>query len=312
MIHVEGRDVIAKPRGAWMISARPRMRRILPLLLLAAAACGDPASVPAPAPAPVAALGAPASAPDAPFEASFGDPQLYERVWNAAATGKFDDLASLTLPPRCDRVRVAVRVLHDHLLGLRPSPPDRAQLLGALDALARAQGGASAKSLGEIVAAWRGWNETQVTAERELARRYAVALQLLQAPKPDGAALAAAMAGPSAPGPRSPAAADLTFMRGVVLLASAPETGAVPPEVADAWEHARKTFEALGWPGGFGSLGEHVAKRLLRENPSSFRGQNLLALAHNAYDASGDEVRGALTFLVLSEAAERRGDVRAA
>lgn len=282
---------------------------------MAAAACGQSAPTPAPAPAKPPAPDAPAAAPDAsdaPFEATFGDPQLYERVWDAAASGKVDELATLTLPPRCDRVRVAVRVLHDHLLGLRPSPPDRAHLLDALAALARAQGGATPKSLGDIVAAWRKWSDAEVGQEREMARKYGLALQLLAAPKLDASALATAIAGSGEAPPRSPAGAYVAFLRGVVLLAAAPPGVAVPPEVADAWDHARKRFDDLGWPGGFGSLADHVAKRLLHEDPSSFRAANLIALAQSAYDASGDELRAALTFLVLSEAAERRGDVRAA
>ena len=292
------------------------MRRLLLLLVTAAAACGDPPSTPAPAPGPAAAPaadpGAGVPAADAPFEAWFGDPNLYERVWDAAASGRTDDLAFLTLPPRCDRVRVAVRVLHDQLLGLRKDAPDRAKVFDALHALARAKGGATPASLGEIVETWRTWDETQVTQERDLAAKYAAALRLIQAPKLDGNALAAAIAGSGAAPPRSPAGASLTFLRGVVLLASAPPSSAVPPEVGDAWDHARKGFDDLGWPGGFGSLADHMAKRLLRDDPSSFRATNLVAHAQSAYDASGDEVRAAMTFLAVSEAAQRRGDLRAA
>jgi hypothetical protein len=279
------------------------MRRALLLLVLAASACGDPAPAAAPRPAPVAQV---------PFEDAFDDAKLDALMFDSARSGKLDALSSLKLPARCDRVRAAVHALHEHLLGAVKPPPDRAQLLAAFDALARADGGASAKALGPLAAAWRGWTDDQAAAEGALARRAAAGFEVLARKKIDPRSLAEAMKGSQEPPPKSPAAAQIAVLRAALLAITAPDDSAVPREVADAYTHAEDSFEALGWPGGFGSAADALAKRLLAANARSRIGTNLADRAQAAYARSGDEVRASLVFLTLSDAAERAGDLKTA
>jgi tetratricopeptide (TPR) repeat protein len=273
------------------------MRRaalILPLLV--AVSCGDGRSTQA-APPPTTQKAA-----AAPFDATFDDAQLEARVLDAARTGKTDGLSSLTLPPRCDRVRVAVAALHR----VADAPP-REGLLAALDALAKCQGGASANSLGPLVAAWRTWGDAQFAAERDLAARAAKCREAIKSEKRD-APFAALAGAPPAP-PMSPAAAEIFCIRNLSISRSTPDN-AVNDEIAKACEASRKLYEALGWPGGWAEFVDDVVlPPLLAHDSKSFLAAFFADSTRAAYTNSGDELRAALVFGEEADAAERDGDL---
>src|SRR5258706_52154 len=80
---------------------------------------------------------------DLPFDVTFDDRALVERILDVARSGRTDELAKLHLPARVDRVRASVRALHDLLVGTVRNPPDLPRLFAALDAVALAHGGAA-------------------------------------------------------------------------------------------------------------------------------------------------------------------------
>jgi tetratricopeptide (TPR) repeat protein len=275
------------------------MRRFaLAAALFVAAACGDERSRPAPE----------APAAEAPSAAMLDDAALAARVLDSARKGEFEGLSTLELPPRCDRVRVAVRALHDVLTGAVQDPPPPAALLSALDALAKCRGGASATSLGPLVAAWRTWGDAEFAAEKDVAGRAAKCRAAFAADPARTAEVVEQFAGLPKPPPLSPATAQLAFFRALPLDRNTP-TNAVPTEVAQAHDAARKLFDELGWPGGWASLADEVVlPRMLTNDSKSFLAAYYADSARAAYARSGDELRAALVFVAQSEAADRDGD----
>src|SRR6185436_5062642 len=135
-----------------------------------------------------------------------------------APPGRFEELSSLALPPRCDRVRVAVRAFHDAMLDPDRSRTAMPRVLDALDALSKARGGADPGGLAPLVAAWRAWTPEQIAAEKDLEKRYRSCVDALRAPKISAAAVAAPLGDASDAPPKSPAAAGLTMVRAAVLV----------------------------------------------------------------------------------------------
>ena len=272
-------------------------------------ACGDD---PPPPPA------APDDASDAvsqdgatrPAPAPSDHARVLEQVYDAARAGTSATLAELELPPSVSRVRVAVRAIHDHLLGVRPEPPTWDDLLTALDGLARAQGGPDAAALGPLVTAWRAWTPEQRAAERELAIRSARAHEVLSGRgAPDSAALAEALRDAPRPPPMSPAGASVAMHRAAALALAAPD-GLAAAAFEDAVAVGDAALRARGW-GGFGALADLTARRLFRAAAQSPRAERLADLAITAYAASGDEVNVAAVYGDLAERLRGEDPVRA-
>ncbi len=278
---------------------RPSKQIALLLAVTAVAACRDDSSA-APPGAPAADVAdpaAPAAAPLSPDE--LDDDEVVRLVIEAAATGD-PAVVPPRLPASVSRTRAGVVALHDALLSRRGDPPRRDALFAALDALARAEGGADAATLAPLVAAWRGWSDADFATETELARSLSIAtssLSLPQAPGADGLAelakrAAAAGAAPS----KSPGAAGIAFVR-YAALALGDAGSEVSPQQDAAFREACEAFEGLGWPGGFALLAEPLANLLLQRDPVGVRGNALWSNAADAYRASGDLYRAGAMYL---------------
>jgi len=223
-------------------------------------------------------------------------------VLDAARHGKVEGLSSRKLPPRVSRVRVAVETLHDVLLA-RSNELPRDAVLAALDSLAKCEGGADAKTLGPLVAAWRTWTDAQCDAEREFTAAVGRRIEVLRGELRSTRAKPTSGETP----PMSPGAAQLAALR-VSELALESKNDSVSADLAAAVESSQKLFVELGWPGGFGCIVDAFLLRLLRDKSRPFLAAYFADVARAAYAGSRDEVRASLVFLAQADAADKHRD----
>jgi hypothetical protein len=192
-----------------------RRRRAVALALTLAAllaACGDPET-------PAAGDGAAAqeaadARPLGPPEAWVDDEAVLVAVVASAKAGAPLPPELAKLPPRVSPVRVAVRALHDHLVGVNGAAADWDALLAALDRLAAGDRTAVDRgALAPLVAAWRKWTPEERAAEAAWAEVYARRLDLLRSPEVIDARTAAAEPKLPRPPAMSPAEASLVAVR---------------------------------------------------------------------------------------------------
>lgn len=232
-----------------------------------------------------------------PFETWFDDQALLTEVSSAATSGDLSRVEALDLPPRCSRVRVAVTALHWHLTSSEPGKPALSQLFDALDALARASGGADAEQLPEMVAAWREWTDEQLHAEVRLAGAASLARAVLTGDEPpDPAKLRETLSLQTEPPPRSPGGALFSLIPAALMVVESRD-GGVPDGLTNALGKSRVAFHRLGWPGGHATVVEAMAERELRERRSGALGSVLLGAALESYREAGDSVRLAELYL---------------
>ncbi|MCE9635206.1 MAG: hypothetical protein K8T90_05810 [Planctomycetes bacterium] len=287
---------------------------VLAALAALATACGDGTSGPvAPAPAGSAAATAQPAAPKpfaltAPADAALDDETVLAALIASAATGAPLPSALDRLPPRVSPVRVAVRAMHDHLVGATGAAPDWDKLIAAIERLAqgdrtKVDGGA----LASLVKAWKAWTPEERAAEGAFAEYYARRIDLMRTSAPvDPKAVAAEPKLPMPPA-MSPAFAVATEVRAGLVAVTAPGED-IPPALRAALEVATKSFTELGWPGGAGPVLDVVVAKLENGRKPTMRSLVLGDKAFEAYRQSGDSLRAALITYERSATAERQGD----
>lgn len=314
---------MVKPRQRFTSQARTAFAALTVAAAVAALTalpgCGDnakPAAPPAdpnPAPAPAAAHPGDAAAPAdpaaparddlPPADVILDDEALLATVYAAGTKASPFPPVTKHLPSRVSRTRVAVRALHDHLLGVIAAPEDWTKLIETLEAFEReTAGGIDGANLAKLIAAWKAWTPEEIAAERELAVRVTRGFDLVRAEgdakemgdaKTNVAAIAAALVSPPKAPPSSPAGAAFLALR-AAHAALTNEEGEMPEPLTRALGEARAAYDAIGWSGGLGVYLEIVVARLERGGKQSFRSVAITDRALAAFEASGDSVRAAL------------------